>query len=108
MSIIYRLVRSPGFEPGSSAWEADVLPSWTTTAHLKTLHDKVASYVWVCQSYFFQTFNLTPLIQKYNSQNERWNKGLLLCVLFFLHKLVDRKIDAVADGAETFSFDLFM
>ena len=26
------MVRSPGFEPGSSAWEAEVLPSWTTTA----------------------------------------------------------------------------
>jgi hypothetical protein len=25
-------VRSPGFEPGSSAWEADVLPGWTKTA----------------------------------------------------------------------------
>ena len=25
-------MRSPGFEPGSSAWEAEVLPSWTTTA----------------------------------------------------------------------------
>jgi hypothetical protein len=26
------LVRSPGIEPGSSAWEADVLPGWTKTA----------------------------------------------------------------------------
>jgi hypothetical protein len=28
-------MRSPGFEPGSSAWEADVLPGWTTTALAK-------------------------------------------------------------------------
>ena len=26
------LVRPPGFEPGSLAWKANILPGWTTAA----------------------------------------------------------------------------
>ena len=29
-----QLVRPPGFEPGSSGWQPDILPGWTTVASI--------------------------------------------------------------------------
>ena len=34
LSFTGKLVRPPGFEPGSSAWQAEILPGWTTAANI--------------------------------------------------------------------------
>ena len=39
------LVRPPGFEPGSSAWQAEILPGWTTAANIPDIQ---SSEILIC------------------------------------------------------------
>ena len=75
-------MRSPGFEPGSSAWEADVLPGWTTTAIRFETYGNLfsCSSLESGQSYFFLTFNLSPLRSRANSTGSNGELAALFAV----------------------------